>query len=155
MIDTLEEVHRATMMNPRAAELYGHLCPPGNKLCVLAWDSWPLHIEKPTNHRNQKGSWCTKDHGNSFSCLEACDLEGKPVFCLCLSNSVSPRCTDESMCYYTLELENVAGLDGGLTAMLVGFAGYTMVHLFDNGFRYINILLCSVLVKTISMSIPN
>ena len=135
MTDLLEEVHRATMMNPRASALYGVLCQPGEKLCLLAWDGWPVTIEKPSNHRNQHGSWSTKHHGNSFNCIEAVDMEGRPVFCLCLSNSISPRCTDESMAYYTLELEDVALLQGGFKAVLVGLPGYCLVHLFDNGFR--------------------
>ena len=47
MVDILEEVHRATMMNPRAVALYGPLAQPGEKLCVFAHDGWPVLIEKP------------------------------------------------------------------------------------------------------------
>ena len=135
MTDTLEEIHRATMMNPRAAALYGVLCPPGSKLCVDVYDSWPVLIEKPGNHKNQRGAWSTKHHGNSLSRMEASDLEGRPVFTLNMSASISPRATDESMCFFNLDIEARAGLRGGLTDMLVGLPGYTMVHLFDNGFR--------------------
>ena len=137
MIQTLEEIHRATMMNPRAAAEYAPLVPPGNKLCVQVWDSYPIKFEKPGNHRNQRSSWSTKHHGNSLSRLESVDLEGRPVFTLPLSASTSPRATDESMCFFVLQLETQAGLRGGMTEMLVGRPGYTMVHLLDNGFRYI------------------
>ena len=131
----LEEVHRATMMNPRAAALYEVLCQPGQKLCLFGWDSWPVQIEKPENHRNQRATWSTKHHGNSLSRMEAVDMEGRPVFTLCLNASTSPRAVDEAMCYFTLELEANAGLVGGLTSMLVGLPDFCMVHLFDNGFR--------------------
>ena len=137
MIQTLEEIHRATMMNPRAAAEYAPLVPPGNKLCVQVWDSYPIKFEKPGNHRDQRSSWSTKHHGNSLSRLESVDLEGRPVFTLPLSASTSPRATDESMCFFVLQLETQAGLRGGMTEMLVGRPGYTMVHLLDNGFRYI------------------
>ena len=132
----LEELHRATMMNPRAVALYSVLCLPGQLLVAMAWDSHPVQIEKPSNHRDQRASWSTKHHGNSFSRLEGCDMEGKPAFTLNLSASVSPRATDESMSFWTLELEQVAGLRGGLTDILVGLPEFCMVHLFDNGFRY-------------------
>ena len=135
MIEVLEEVHRATMMNPKAAALYGVLCQPGEKLTVLAWDGWNVKIQKPKNPYVQKPTWSTKHLGNSFLRLEACDLEGRPVHALCLSGSISPRCTDESISYYNLELEAVVGMQGGFTDMLVGRPGYRMVHLFDNGFR--------------------
>ena len=133
---TLEEAHRATMLNPRAAALYGVLCQPGELLVVLGWDGWPVQIEKPTNHKDQRATWSTKINGNSFTRLEACDLEGRPVFTLLLSSSISPRSTDESICFFTLELEQVAGLQGGMNDILVGLPQFTMVHLFDNGFRY-------------------
>ena len=132
MTDTLEEVHRATMQNPRAAALFSVLLQPGEKLCMMIWDSWPVKIQKSENHRNQRASWSTKHHGNSLSRLEASDLD----FTLPLSASISPRATDESMSYFTLELEGVAVLRGGLTQILVGLPGFRMVHLFDNGFRY-------------------
>ena len=135
MTETLEEVHRATMMNPRAAALYGPLVQLGENLCVLVWDSWPVLLQKPGNHSNQRGSWSTKHHGNSLSRMEASDLEGRPVFTLNLSASTSPRATDESMSFFNLQLEAQAGLRGGFTDMLVGLPGYTMVHLFDNGYR--------------------
>ena len=135
MTDTLEEIHRATLMNPRASALYGCLAQPGEKLCVVVWDSWPVQVEKPSNHKNQRGTWSTKHHGNSFSRLEGSDLEGRPAFTLNLSASTSPRATDEAMSFFTLHLEAQAGLAGGFTDMLVGLPGYTMVHLFDNGFR--------------------
>ena len=105
MTSTLEEIHRATMMNPRASALYGVLVQPGEKLCVIVWDSWPVNVEKPENHKNQRATWSTKHHGNSFSRLEGSDLEGKPVFTLCLSASISPRATDKAMSFFTLELE--------------------------------------------------
>ena len=124
------------MQNPRAAALFSVLCQPGEKLCMMIWDSWPVKIQKSENHKNQRSSWSTKHHGNSLSRLEASDLEGRPVFTLPLSASISPRATDESMTYFTLELEAVAGLRGGLTQILVGLPGFRMVHLFDNGFRY-------------------
>ena len=136
MIQTLEEIHRATMMNPRAAEQYAPLVQPGDKLCVCVWDSYPIKFEKPGNHRDQRASWSTKHHGNSLSRMEAVDLEGRPVFTLPLSASTSPRATDESMSFFILQLEAQAGLRGGMTEMLVGRPGYTMVHLLDNGYRY-------------------
>ena len=136
MIDTLEEMHRATMMNPRAAALYAPLCQPGEKLCVGVWDSWVVEIQKPENHHDQRISYSTKIKGNGLSRLECSDLEGKPVFTNLLGASSSPRGTDESLSFYLLELEAVTGLRGGMTGMLVGRPGYTMVHLFDNGFRY-------------------
>ena len=135
MRDTLEEIHRATLINTRASAVFGVLAQQGEKLCVLAWDSWPVKIQKPSNHRNQRVSYSTKHHGNSLSRMEAADLEGRPVFTLNLSVSSSPRGTDEAMSYYTLQLEAQAGLAGGMTDMLVGLPGYCIVHLFDNGFR--------------------
>ena len=136
MRETLEEVWIATMMNPRAMAEYAPLCPPGSKLCVVVWDSYPVKHQKPGNHRNQRASWSTKHHGNSLSIMEAVDLEGRPIFTLNLSASSSPRATDEAMMYLMLQLEANVGLIGGLTAILVGLPGYTMLHLFDNGFRY-------------------
>ena len=137
MIDTLDELHRATLMNSRASALYEPLRLQGEKLCVCVWDSYPIKIQKPQNHRNQRASWSTKHHGNSLSRLEMCDLEGRPVFTLPVSASTSPRATDESMAFFILDLESVVQQQGGLTAMLVGRPGYRMVHLLDNGFRYI------------------
>ena len=144
MTDTLEEVHRASMMNERASALYGVLCQPGEKLCVIVWDSWPVQIQKPENHRNQRGSWSTKHHGNSLSRLEGCDLEGKPVFTLTLSASTSPRATDEAMAYFILDVEGQAVLTGGFTDKLCGLPGYTMVHLLDNGFRLVTLIASDV-----------
>lgn len=137
MRETLEEVHRATMMDPRAAEVYGHLCAPGEKLCVFVHDAWPVGIQKPEHHPNQRVTWRTKNKENCLSRFECCDLEGRPVFVHLLAASSSPRATDEALAYYLLDLEQVTGLQGGFTAMLVGLPGYCMVHLFDNGYRYI------------------
>ena len=144
MIDTLEEVHRATMQNPRAAALYSVLCQPGEKLCMVIWDSWPVKIQKPGNHKNQRASWSTKIHGNCLSRMEGSDLEGRPVFKLCTSASTSPRATDEAIAFFTLEMEMVTGQRGGLTDMLIGRPGYCMVHLFDNGYRYLIYLFLDV-----------
>ena len=132
---TLEEAHRATMMNPRAAALYSVLCQPGELLVLLAWDGWPVQIEKPTNHKDQRATYSTKINSNSFTRLEACDPEGRPVFTLLLSSSISPRSTDEFLSFFNLELEQVTRLRGGLNDMLVGLPQFIMVHLFDNGFR--------------------
>ena len=140
LTETLEEVHRATMMNPRVAEMLAPLVQPGEKLCVLVSDSFPVKVEKPEHHGNQGGSWSTKHHGNSLSRWEMSDLEGRPVFTLPLSASTSPRATDESMGYFILDLEAVAQLQGGLTEILVGLPGYRVVHFFDNGFRYTTFL---------------
>ena len=135
LTDTLEEVHRATMMNPRVAEMLAPLVQPGEKLCALASDSFQVRFEKPEHQGNQNGSWCTKHHGNSLSRWEMVDLEGRPVFTLPLSASTSPRATDESMGYFVLDLEAVAQIQGGLTEILVGLPGYRVVHFFDNWFR--------------------
>ena len=135
MTDTLEEIHRATMMNPRAAEMFGGLAQPGQKLCVIGWDSWAVKEQKPSNHRNQRASWSTKISGNCMTRMEASDLEGKPVFKLCLSASTSPRATDESLAFFTMEMEMVTGQRGGFRDMFVGLPGYCMVHLLDNGYR--------------------
>ena len=135
MRDVLEEIHRATMMDERASSLFAPLVPPGNKLGLVCWDSMPSEIEKPTDPRDQRGTFCTKTGGNCFLRTEGVDLEGRPVFKLCMSASISPRATDEGVCHYTLETEEVAGLPGGLKEMLVGLPGYTLVHLFDNGYR--------------------
>ena len=135
MRSVLEEVHRATMQNPRAAALFSVLVQPGELLCMFIWDSWPVKIQKPGNHKDQRSTWSSKITGNCLSRMEACDLEGKPVFKLCTSASTSPRATDEAISFFTLEMEAVTGLRGGLTTMLVGQPGFTMVHLFDNGYR--------------------
>ena len=135
MREVLEEIHRATMMDERAAALYEPLVPAGNKLCVVCWDSFPAKVDKPTNQRDQKGTFCTKTGGNCLLRTEGVDLEGKPVFKLCMCASISPRATDEGVCHFILDTEEVVGLPGGLKAMLVGLPGYTMVHLFDNGYR--------------------
>ena len=144
MRETLEEVHRATMMNPRAAAEYAPLVHPGDpatgrppqKLCVFVWDSWQVKIQKPGNHKNQRGTYSTKIKGNSLQRMEGVDLEGKPVFALCPSASISPRATDESISFFTLQNEAVTGARGGFTDMLVGLPEYCMVHLWDNGYRY-------------------
>ena len=136
MTDTLEEVHRATMMNPRASELYGGLALPGEKLCVFGWDGWAVKQQKPGNHSDQRASWSTKISGNCMTRLEASDLEGKPVFKLCLGASTSPRATDESLSYFMMEMEMVTGQRGGMVDMFTGLPGYCLVHLMDNGFRY-------------------
>ena len=135
MNDVLEEVARATAMNPRAAAMYGVVCQPGEKLCVIVWDSWPVQIQKPENHRMQRASWSTKHHGNSFSRLEGVDLEGRPVFTFLLSASISSRATDEAVCYYVMEIEAETGQRGGFTDVLVGTPRFRMFHVFDNGFR--------------------
>ena len=122
-------------MNPRAVALYGVLCQPGEKLCVMVWDSWAVQIEKPGNHKDQRATWSTKIHGNAMSRLEASDLEGHPVFTLPLSASISPRATDESTTYHILLAEDVADKRGGLSDVLVPPPGYCVMHLGDNGFR--------------------
>ena len=129
MRDLLEEVVRVTASNPRASALFNCLVRPGQKLCVLVWDSWAVKIEKPGNFKDQRATWSTKIH------LEAVDLEGRPVFVLPPSASTSPRATDESMCFYILEAENVNGKRGGLTDILLGLPDLVMVHIVDNGFR--------------------
>ena len=135
MRDLLEEVVRATASNSRASALFNCLVRPGQKLCVLVWDSWAVKIEKPGNFKDQRATWSTKIHGNAFNRLEAVDLEGRPVFVLPPSASTSPRATDESMCFYILEAENVNGKRGGLTDILLGLPDLVMVHIVDNGFR--------------------
>ena len=126
-----------------AAAVFAPLVQPGQKLCMVIWDSWPLQIQKPGNHKDMRATWSTKIHGSSLSRMEGCDVEGRPVFKLCASASISPRATDESIMYFTLETEAVTGVRGGLTDMLVGEPDYCMVHLFDNGFRYffLNLLI--------------
>ena len=151
----LEEAHRATMQNERAAAKFGVLCRPpvpaipaqngqpavpaqeGEKLVIYALDSWPILTQKPSNHHNQRATWSTKHHGNSLSRLEACDMEGRPVFTVNLSASTSPRATDESMCFFNLEMEAMVGLQGGLADKLSGLQlpGFCIVLLMDNGFR--------------------
>ena len=113
---------------------------------MVVWDGVPTKFETPENHKNKKGCFTTKHHGTSFNRLEGVDLEGRPVFLICLAASTSPRATDEAMCYFLLELEENAGLDGGLKAMLVGAPGYCMVHYFDNGFRYTIIYFFNVIL---------
>ena len=135
MRDLLEEAHRATLMNTRASEVYAELCRNGEKLVVIAWDSWAIKIQKPTNHADQRATWSTKKHCNSCTRMEACDLEGRPVFALNLCSSCSPRSTDEALSFFTADLEGRAGLSGGLNDMLIGLPGYCIVHLFDKGFR--------------------
>ena len=168
MRETLEEVHRATMMNPRAAAEYAPLVDPGDpatgrppqKLCVFVWDSWQVKIQKPGNHKNQRGTYSTKIKGNSLQRMEGVDLEGKPVFALCPSASISPRATDESISFFTLQNEAVTGARGGFTDMLVGLPEYCMVHLWDNGYRYwciLKIVYCFIfllhsLIRWISIS---
>ena len=134
MEDCLEEACRATYMNPRAAALYGGLCQPGERLVVIVWDSYPVKIEKPGDHKLQKATFSTKHHGNSLTRLEGCDLEGRPLFSLLLSASISPRGTDESLCAHQLEIEHVTGVTGGLTSMFVGTPRFRMTHLMDKGF---------------------
>ena len=155
MTECLEEAHRATMMNERASALFGGLCRPAvaavpaspgvaavpaqaeEKLVVYGWDSYPVKTQKPGNHSDQRATWSTKIHGNCLTRLEACDLEGRPVFTFNLSSSISPRSTDEALAWFQLDLEARAGLHGGLTDMLVGLPGFCVVHIMDNGFRYI------------------
>ena len=101
----------------------------------MGWDSWPVKVQKPINHSDQRATWSTKIKGNCLSRMEGCDLEGRPVFSFNLSSSISPRSTDEAISFYTIDLEARAGLAGGFTSILVGQPDYCMVHLFDNGFR--------------------
>ena len=91
MRDVLEEVHRATLMDERASALYEPLVPPGNKLCVFVWDGYPTELEKPKEQSDQRSTHSTKTKGNCMNRIEAVDLEGRPVFKLCLSASISPR----------------------------------------------------------------
>ena len=123
------------MCNERAAALFGVLCGPGQKLCMVGWDSWQVKVQKPSNHTDQRATFSTKIKANSMSHMEGCDMEGRPVFTFNLSSSISPRSTDEAICFYTIDLEARAGLAGGFTSILVGRPEYCMVHLFDNGFR--------------------
>ena len=128
MRDTLEEIHRATMSQERASNVFGVLAQPGEKICVVVFDGFPVEIDGTA-------TYCTKHLGNSLSRIEGVDLEGRPVFTLNLSASISPRATDESMCFFNLDTETATGLQGGFKAFLVGLPGYLMIHLFDNGFR--------------------
>ena len=135
MTELLEEVHRATMQCTRAAELYAPLCRPGEKLCVFGWDTWLVDTQKARDQPVQSATYSTKGHCNGFSRMEVCDLEGRPVATFNLCSSCSPRSTDESIAQFLLNLENTAGLGGGIKAVLIGLPGYCVVHLFDNGFR--------------------
>ena len=135
MVSILEEVHRATMQDERAAAIFAPLFQPGERYGVLVWDGWPVKIQKPENQFNQKGTFSTKHKGNSFNRIEAVDLEGRPVFTMILAASTSPRATDEAICYFNLDMEARTGMQGGLTAKLVGLPGYPLLHLFDLGFR--------------------
>ena len=123
------------MMDSRASSLYAPLVRPGEKLGLVCWDSHAVEFQKPGNHRENRGTYCPKIKDHCFLRMEGSDLEGKPVFKLCPSASTSPRATDESISYFTLEMEAVIGQRGGFRDMLVGLPGYCMVHLFDNGYR--------------------
>ena len=61
------------MMNSRAAAVFAPLVQPGQKLCMVIWDSWPLQIQKPGNHKDMRATWSTKIHGSSLSRMEGCD----------------------------------------------------------------------------------
>ena len=50
----------------------------------------------------------------------AIDSEGRVVFSLPIAMSSSPRGCDESVCSYQLELETLAGQQGGFEDMLTG-----------------------------------
>ena len=133
----LEEIHRATMIDPRASALYAPLVRPGEKLAVVVWDSYTVDIQKPGNHRESRATFSSNIKGHCFLRMEGSDLEGRPVFKLCPSASTSPRATDESISYFTLEMEAVIGQRGGFRDMLIGQPGNCMVHLLDNGYRYV------------------
>ena len=97
MRSVLEELHSATLLNPRACALYAPLLRPGELLCVVVWDSWPIKIQKPGNHKDQRATYSSKIKGNCFVRMEGSDLVGKPCFKLCPSASTSPRATDEAI----------------------------------------------------------
>ena len=97
--DCLEEVHGATLSDERTTAMFyrSGIVPIGHKLCVLVWDSRPIKMQRPRNLRHGRQTFSGKVKGNCATLLSACDLEGKPVFTLPVSPSISPNCTDESL----------------------------------------------------------
>lgn len=137
LTSVLEEAHRATNQNERAAALYNHLLQqgqPNDKLVVLVWDTIPIKIQRVGNHSDQRALYSTKIKGHALTRLEACDLEGRPVFNHTFSASTSPTATDEATCFAVLDHKLTNNIDGGLKTQLLGLPGYSMVHLFDHGF---------------------
>ena len=66
--------------------------------------------------------------------MECSDMTGIPQCSLVLTASISPRCTDESICWNICDDDATLGLQGSLSRILTGLPGYCMVHLFDRGF---------------------
>ena len=95
----MEEAHGATLSDERTAAMFyrAGIVPNGDKLCVLVWDSRPIKMQKPRSLRHGRRTFSGKTKGNCATLLSACDLEGKPVFTLPVSPSISPNCTDESL----------------------------------------------------------
>ena len=120
MLAVLHEAATATATNARLSEFFAPIVQPGTRLVVLAWDGIALHIQKPSDHRNFRQLYSTKDCRQSVSRLEAIDSEGQVVFSLPIAMSSSPRGCDESVCSYQLELETLAGQQGGFEDMLTG-----------------------------------
>ena len=66
--------------------------------------------------------------------MECSDMTARPQFSLVLTASISPTCTDESICWNICDDDATLGLQGSLSRVLCGLPGYVMVHLFDRGF---------------------
>ena len=61
-------------------------------------------------------------------------MTGRPAFHLIPSASISPTCTDESVCWHMADVDGRLGLLGSIRRVLRGLPGYRIVHLFDKGF---------------------
>ena len=69
--------------------------------------------------------------------LEGCDAEGRPVFVEVVSASICPRSNDEGVCAFLSSVEVLDAIgNGGFRRVLQGLPGFTIVHEFDNGFKY-------------------
>ena len=149
----LEDSHHATVLNARSFASYAPLLQnPADKLVVLSWDSTDLPICHSSNQALQKQSYTTKSNSNALhrfassltdtltcyccylSRMECSDMTGIPQFSLVLTASISPTCTDESICWNICDDDATLGLQGSLSRVLCGLPGYTMVHIFDRGF---------------------
>ena len=61
MLAVLQEAATATATNDRLSEFFAPIVQPGTRLVVLAWDGIALHIQKPSDHRNFRQLYSTKD----------------------------------------------------------------------------------------------
>ena len=119
MVELLEELHNATMLNTRFTaaftpakqrfeQLNPHLGP--QKLVCMCWDSRCVFCHHTSSFDQQKRVFSTKVNDNAIIKLVVSGLDEIQRVIFMSSASISPAATDEGLCSFLIDLEANQGM---------------------------------------------